>query len=223
MKYYYSLILAVLAVLTLIAGILFSKKNYEQRFKQRFSLKNMFPFELNYESKFVDNILGNVFLVLSSAIFIAFYTTFEGSHSEGFAIFIFISGVFAGVLHIVLLFLPTKYIKTHIFFVTLTFAIDFMLTACTAILNFNYYRDSQNIFNLIGMIYSIVLCLGVFVLVMNPKLSFKIKGKEVKDEKTNEVILTRPDWIMIAFTEWVIPFITYANMFGVVFFLISVA
>lgn len=223
MKFYYSIIFAVVAILTLIAGLLFSRKNYEQRFRQRFSFKNMFPFELNYESKFVDNILGNIFLVLSSAVFIAFYTTFTGSHSEGFGIFIFIAGTFAGVLHVILLFLPTKYIKTHIFFLTLTFAIDFMLCASTAIYNFTYYRDSKNVLNLIGMIYGIILTLGIFVLVMNPKLSFKIKGKEVVDETTKEVTITRPDWIMIAFTEWVIPFIAYANMIGVILFLISVA
>ena len=216
--------LAVLgfAILLLVAGVALSRVNYYKRFKTHFSFRNTFPFEFNYEAHFVDNLLGNAFLVFSTLTIILFYASFKGCRDSGLPIFIFISGVLSSVFICMLYFVSTKLLKTHIVTLTLSYALVFMLQAATGLLNLEYYNHYHNIVNLIGVIYSFALAALTFITVMNPKLSFRIKTKEPPTEG-DSVSFARPKWIVIAFSEWIAIAGLYLNAIGVIFFLISIS
>ena len=66
--------LASLSILFFFAYLFFSSNNYKRRFKDKYDLRNHFPYEFNYESKFFDNPLGNVSLIMSMLFSIAFYS-----------------------------------------------------------------------------------------------------------------------------------------------------
>ena len=221
MDFMYSIIVAIIGVFCLTVGIILSKANYKKRFQDSYSLLNHFPFEINYGTHGFENIFGNFFLAISVISCLLFYTTFQGSRGEGLGIFVFVAGIIGAFLNELLFYLSTKYLKTHIIALTLNTALTFMLISATLLLNLKYYRDSHNVMNLVGIIYSGVIALGVFILVINPKLSFKIKGKEVKDEK-GETKLVRPSFIPVAFTEWMVLFAYFLNQLGIIFFLISI-
>ena len=42
----------------------------------KYDLRNHYPYELNYEGEFKDNLTGNVAIILSAAFSIAFYTLY---------------------------------------------------------------------------------------------------------------------------------------------------
>lgn len=216
-----SAIFASAAIVLFGAGIFASFKNYEKRFRNKFSIKNMFPFEINYEGKFVDNFLGNCLLCLSALITAAFYATFDSSHDDGVAIFVLIAGVFSAALNCLLYFVPFKHLKTHIATQTFAFVFAFMSAGSTFLLNLFYFKQYQNIANLIAMILSGIIGLFIVAMIVNPKLTLKIQGVEGKDEQGN-VVYHRPKWIMIAFTEWVNIFALLLNQISVILFVASI-
>lgn len=215
-----SILMACAAITLFVMAFLLSRLNYERRFSSKFSLKNMFPFEFNYEGKFTDNFIPNVLLSLAFLVLIAFYGTFDGLHTDGIAIFVLISGIISSILGYVLFFVPFRHLKTHIALSTFMFVFSFMLTGSTFLLNMFYFRQYENAINLVTMIFSGILALSVLLMVLNPKLSLRIEGREEK-LPNGEVIMHRPKWIMIAVTEWVSIFAIILNQIGVILYLSS--
>ena len=52
--------LAAGSILLFIAYYFLSSFNYKRRFNNKYEVLNYFPYELNFEGKFADNLLGNV-------------------------------------------------------------------------------------------------------------------------------------------------------------------
>lgn len=221
MTWYYSSILSACSILFLIFGMFLSIKNYKFRFKSDYSIRNMFPYEFNYESHFVDNLGGNALLVLASLFSLTFYGTFPSSHSEGFSTFVLICGIFAAVFAIMLYFIPTKYLKLHIAALAFDAVFTFMLSGAIFCLNLKYYRELHNALNIVALVLAALSGLLILILTLSPGFSFRIKGVESKDENGN-LIYVRPKTIFIALTEWLIIFVSFFNQIIVILFAITI-
>ena len=128
-----------------------------------------------------------------------------------------ISIVFTMVL-ICLLMMPMYYLKTHLILAVLS------MTFSTALVLFNlflayaqyiYITDNINhILCIISMVFSGLLAIIMVVLILNPKLTFKIYLDKTIDTKGNEV-LKRPRVIFLALNEWVSIFVYFLSPIGI--------
>ena len=220
----YSIIIGAFAIFTLIFGLAFSMVNYQKRHKAPYAIRNMFPFEFNYQAHFVDNMLGNSFLMISGLSLILFYGTFKGSRTDGYTIFILIAAIISTLLVCASYFVSTRLLKVWMLGMVLGYTLIFMLIAITACLHFKYFQQTHQTLNLIGLIFSIVLAVFVFALAMNPKLSFRIKAKEKANQDPNEEKkYERPKWIPLTFSIWMVIFALYINEIGIILFAASIS
>ena len=220
----YSIIIAAFSIFCFIFGLAFSMVNFKKRRSIDYSFKNMFPFEFNYQAHFVDNMLGNAFLMFSGLSLILFYASFKGSRTDGYTIFILIASIISTLVVSACYFVSTRTLKVWAFGIVLGYAMIFMLIAATAVLHLKYYQQTHQTLNLIGLIYSCVIALIIFVLAINPKLSFQIKAKE--KEKTSpdeETRYERPKWIPLAFSIWMVIFSLYLSAVSIILFAASVS
>ena len=179
-----------------------SQANYKQRFKQKYDLRNTFPYEFNYESKFADNILGNIALVLCAAFALGLFScSLTYRINNGLLLISLISGALYVLFVVLINFIPLKYLRTHMVFAVLLFVVSFVTPAAIGLTAFRVFQESKNIFALVLFIVAIVFALFNFVLVMNPKLTLNIKMQVATDEKGNEYYV-RPKFIVMAFSEW---------------------
>lgn len=217
----FSSILAAVAIIFFSAGIVLSKKNYKSRFNIDYSLKNMFPFEINYEGHFGDNLFGNIALSLSTVFLIVFYATFDTSHTNGFATFTLISGIFSAVLSLILYFVPFKNLKTHVALSTFLFVFSFMLSISISLLNVFYWNQNHSVLNLVAAIIGGLIVLSILILIINPKLSLRVEGEEIKDE-SGETRIVRPKRIPYAYTEWAVMMTVFMSSVPLIIYLISI-
>ena len=81
------------------------------------------------------------------------------------------------------------------------FVAAFFTPMALGLTSFNVYQNTKDVFPIVIMVISFIIGLTMFVFVMNPKLSFNIKMKVAVDEQGNEKYI-RPNFILVAFTEW---------------------
>lgn len=190
-----------LNVVMIVIFILLSIVNYKNRFKMKYDLRNHYPYELNYESKFSDNLLGNIALIVSAACDITFYTLFNNQFNNGFMIFDLIAGCIYSVLLASLAFIPLKNLKTHLAIVLFAVVLAFLIPFSNGIASSAAFKDTKETASLILTIVNAVYCVFIFILMMNPKLSRWAELKEIKnpDGTTSYV---RPKIFILAFIEW---------------------
>ncbi len=193
------------AISFLLFGVLSfiaSKSNYQKRFQMSYSLRNTFPYEFNYESKFTDNILGNVLLILSLGTALGFYSTINVDRQDVILLVAAIAGILLTILIGVNFFLPLKLLKTHMTLSIFQFLMSFIVPASIAISALSYYKNYQNVIPLVVAIISSIFAVFNFALVMNPKLSLNIKMDVITNDDGTETY-KRPKFITFAFTEWI--------------------
>ena len=195
--------LAAGSILLFITYIFLSTFNYKKRFENKYDLRNCFPYEFNYESKFSDNLLGNIALVASMflsmglfALGLAYYQT------NGYILAGTIAGIVYSILVLAMNFTPLKFMRVHFVVMVILFVAAFFTPMALGLTSFNVYQIGHKPFPLVLMILCFVVGLVMFVLIMNPKLSFNIKMKVAVDEEGNERYI-RPDFIPVAFSQWV--------------------
>ena len=163
----------------------------------------MFPYEFNYPNVFRENVYGNVLLVLACLCVIAFYglNPLQSIYST---IGIVVS-ILTTMMIIVLLMFPIRYLKAHMVVscVLMTFGAAGPL--------FNFFSaysqlkvvesDLGRALCFVSMSISAILAISMLVLIINPKLTFKIYMDKRIDEQGNE-ILERPRLIYMALSEW---------------------
>lgn len=199
------------SILFFAAYIFLSTSNYRSRFKQRYALRNHFPYELNYESRFSNNLLGNITLIISMGLSIAFYSfTASLKGHNGLLLFSLIAGIILSILVVVITFIPLKFLRTHMIFSILYFVAAFFFPASISLVAFRAYQETNSILTLVLFIILVVQAVFNFGLVMNPKLTFNIRMQVAKDEKGNEHYV-RPNYIMMAFSEWLIMFTLFVS------------
>ena len=178
------------SVLFLIIFVLFSILNYKNRFKMNYDLRNHYPYELNYEMKFSDNLVGNLAICLFAISGIAFYTLFDMKYTNGFLLFDLIAG---SIYSLVLIF--------HLLVVLIGVVLSFLIPFSNAMTLFNAYKAKEEVGALVLAIFNVTYCLIIFFMMMNPRLSHWADLKEEKD-KDGTIKYVRPKYFILAFIEW---------------------
>ena len=206
------------SVVFLIFGLFASFKRYKLKFKNSLNMKNYFPFEINFRQGFKENIIGNIFILLSGACLLTFFILFDSKHTDGYLTFNMIGGAIAIISGITLFFLATVFLKTHILFMVILSAFAFLLPSSLLIDSLRLFQQNPDVLYIIVMVLSGIIVLGVFALLINPKLSFRMKPVEMKTPD-GKSYLARPKFIWIAFTEWLLIFSIYLS--AIITFIIS--
>ena len=203
--------LAGSAILMFVAYFICSSLNYKKRFQSVYDFKNHFPYEFNYESKFSDNILGNVALIFMAALSIGFFAIgFSYFKNNGYVLVAIISGVLYSILAALINFIPLKTLKVHLAFSLLLLIFSFATPVAIGLTCFSSYQNSKEVFPLVVMIVSFVVALFLFALAMNPRLTPNFKMIVTTDEKGNETYV-RPSVIVLALSEWITIFALLLN------------
>ena len=199
------------SILFFFAFFLFGILYYKKRFNLPYDIRNTFPYEINYQVKFLDNIFVNIFLILSLVSSIGYFIFFDIKNIYGVNLVIVISGILLAILIFFLFFADLKYLRFHLLLLVLTAIAAFVLPAGVAILGFIHYQaDHSDIFSLIIFIISALLALFIFGVMMNPKLNFRLEMDKEIDKNGNEK-LVRPKYFVLAFSEWIFIFSLFAS------------
>ena len=199
-------LLLALFVLGLCLFIIFyvvSAAFYYRRHKTKYHFYKMFPYEFNYPNVFRQNVYGNVLLVLSCLCVIAFY--YINPLQSLYTTIGIVLSIITTMLIIVLLLFPLRYLKTHM----VVSCVLMTLGAAAPLFNFFSAYSQLKIVEtdlgralcFVSMSISAVLAMSMLMLIINPKLTFKIYMDKATDEQGNEV-LERPKLIFMALSEW---------------------
>ena len=213
--------LFICAILFFVAFFMFSKIHYEHKYKMKYDIRNMFPYEHNIKGGYSDNIVGNIAFVLFGLVSIGFYVLAlnEGFRSNNYFILL-IASICHIITSVLLLFIPLNFIKTHlaISLFSMVFSVAHYGALCFVSLS-DYQLLLQKGDLVIGIISAIFL-LASFILIMNPKLNNKISYIEEKQED-GTIIYKRPKYFVLAFSEWIaIFFIIIGMILTLIFYLI---
>ncbi len=197
------LALFVLGICLFAVFYIVSAAFYFRRHKTKYHFYKMFPYEFNYPNVFRHNIYGNLLIILACLCVIAFYNI--NPLQSIYSIIGIVISIITTMLIIVLLLFPIRYLKTHMVVscVLMTFG------AAAPLFNFfSAYSQLKIVESDIGralcfvsMSISAVLAISMLVLIINPKLTFKIYMDKTVDEQGNEQ-LERPRLIFMALSEW---------------------
>lgn len=196
------LLLFIISLLTFVGFIFFSYSNYEKRFKNKYNIKNMFPYELNFESKFQDNLLGNLFLVLfivsSVVLSILLPTMHRGSAG---IIFLMVTSILAYAFLAFVCFVPLKFLKFHLLVSVIFICFSFAAFGAIAFAGVEFYNLFLQPKFMVIAVFGFIFLFLIFMLLMNPKLSTwaKVDVIENPDGTTTPI---RPKYFVLAFTEW---------------------
>lgn len=199
-------LLLALFLLGLCLFIIFyvvSSSFYYRRHKTKYRFYKMFPYEFNYPNVFKLNVYGNVLLFLACLSVIAFYET--NPLKTIYSIISIIVSIVMTMLIIVMLLFPLRYLRTHM----IVSCILMTLAAAGPLFNFFIAYSQLKIVEtdiakalcFVSMSISAVLAISMLVLILNPKLTFKIYMEKKVDAEGNE-ILERPNLIFMALNEW---------------------
>ena len=187
-----------LSVLTLFAYFYMLIFFYKKLGRDKIKFSNTFPYEVVPQigtEYFYINTLLFLSLLSSSAIEILFMV----DHVEIMAIVFCAAGVILNIILAIIPFINIKILKEHLYadlgMVVLFFAITGFLTFYC--MNWNRAYGYQNVGLIIALVISALLLLLALYFIFNPRL-FDLKMK-VSEEKSE-----RPGIIHLAFTEWLI-------------------
>ena len=210
----YSVGLASLVIFFFAILLVASRLLFQRRMKEKYSFKNMFPFELNYKVYFKDNLYTHIFLALFVMSCIGFYATFQTKYNDGFLIFEMIAGIICSILILLLFYVPLVNLRFHIILVAIFFTLNFADVGAVLISAWRSNQVYVSWASITTMILSILIALLDFALIMNPKLSLDFKPIEVVKENGEKEYL-RPKGIVLAFTEWMLIFLFIFNIVNI--------
>ena len=213
------LLLAVfcLGIFLLVAFYFVSKALYKLRHHVNYHFYQMFPYEFNYPSVFKENLWGNMMFILGSLSIATFYilNPYDSIYKT---IAIIIAIVFTMIL-ICLLLMPMYFLRTHLVLAILSMTLSLALVLSNLFLAYsqltNIVENTARILSITSMAISGILALTMLVLILNPKLTFKIYLDKSVDKDGNEV-LKRPRVIFLALNEWVSIFVFFLSPISII-------
>lgn len=140
---------------------------------------------------------------------------------NSYLIFSAVAGSLLTILMFTINFVSLKFGKTHLIIATIMFAVSFALPGSIALASLHEYQSTKEAYGLVLLIISAVIAIGAFILTMNPKLTLNIKMVSKIDE-SGEAVLTRPKYIVIAFTEWISFFLLFVDQILLIILLIFI-
>lgn len=183
------------------AFIIFSGFNYKKRFETKYNPKNMFPYEINYESRFSENMIGNICFVLFLTLHLGVFVLQMNYFLNERLVFNLVTSILYVVTSALVFFVPLRLLKTHLICSTLLIGASFLNFASLGYTAFDFY----NLFNkeapfIVLTIIGFVVAIFYFGVVMNPKLTSWAKVDKV--EQNGKTIYQRPKIFVLAFSEW---------------------
>ena len=208
------LLLAVfcLGIFLLIAFYFVSKALYKVRHSEAYSFRHMFPYELNYPSFFKENLWGNLLFIFASFSVAVFYIL--NPYISIYRIIAIVISIIFTMILICLLLMPLYYLRTHLFLSVVSMTLALALPLFNLFLALGQYKieteDVKRILCIVSMVVSGILALTMLILIMNPRLTFKIYLDKDVNSSGNEV-LKRPKIIYLALTEWMAIFVYFLS------------
>lgn len=211
------LALFVLGIILIVAFYFISKTLYKARHKETYSFWRMFPYELNYPSVFKENLWGNFLFIFASLAVVTFYIL--NPYDSIYKIITIVISIVFTMVSVCLLLMPMIYLRTHLTLSVFSMTLSLALPLFNLFSAYNDYKTYTNnvsrILSIIAMVISGLLALMMLILIMNPKLTFKIYLDKETDNDGNEV-LKRPKVIFLALNEWMAIFIYFLTPLAVV-------
>lgn len=200
-----NLIWILLFIVYILSFFLLMGVSYLFRKKEEpFSFLNCLPFEY-FSNRNLDAFLYIFAFVSFCPLFLIIPTFGEMGDLALFNLFItFLFGL-AGLSIAFISKISTIYLKTHFKLATALFCFAFLLSALVSIhffINYNVYlhTSSNGMLYLVLGVFSSLLCVGMLVLLFNPKLKdwYKLESKTVD----GNTIYSRPKFVSLAYSEW---------------------
>ena len=211
------LALFVAGVFLFIAFYFVSSLLYKNRHKQKYRFFNTFPYEFNYPSVFKDNVYGNLLFVSACLAVVSFYIL--NPIDSIYKTMSIATAIIMTAITICLVFIPLYYLRTHMVLSVIEMVLPIALTMFNFFMAFNKYKidafEIEKALSLISMILSGVFAFSNILLVLNPKLSFKIYYEKSENDQ-----IKRPNVIHLAMTEWLAIFTYFASPLAVVLLVI---
>lgn len=194
--------------LTFFVGAYFlSSTLYFKKHDVKYSFKRMFPYEFNYPNAFRNNVYGNVAFVISYLGTITFYIYYLSTHASDSVplIALSVSAVIMAVLIACLSFMPLQFLRAHMIVSSTAMVLSFAMPALGAMLCYETFKhvttNSDKSLCVVALVVGAIIALVMFVLLLNPRATYKIYLDKSVDKDGNEVLM-RPKFIPIAFNEW---------------------
>lgn len=185
---------------------------YKKRHNTKYHFYQMFPYEFNYPAVFKENPYGNFLFIFSGFAICAFYIL--NPYSSIYRIGSLVISIIFTMILICLIMMPMTYLRTHIFLACASMVLSMALPLFNFFLAFEQHKieidQLKNTLLIVSMVFSGVLAVTMMLLILNPKLTFKIYYvKEINNE--GKEILKRPPVIFLALTEWMAIFVYFLS------------
>ena len=197
-------------IISLIAFILISRKDYATNSGNKYDMRNMFPYEL-YEYRksgspysLISRIaLFSLSLAEALPLLFLFPTTVSDPASLSYFFLMIITNAIAIICFVILALVPIRHLKLHLYTSTLYFISTIVSTGMFAIFYItNFIGVAQDFEIVLGSIAAI-LCFASIAVSINPKLSkWAQLEKEIKEDNT--ATYKRPKHFALAYSEWLI-------------------
>lgn len=202
-NYLVPLILIIVLFISIVLFIVIGRSTYYANEKLRFSFRNRFPFELNYQKNITIVSYFRLFLIFVFALCVGFpilfATSFRGASNIAYATVIAFFFIISAVVDLILFFLRPTYLKQFKIYSTLAIALAMMATGMVGV----FFLTSIFIHVAYKVLAGIAFTLMGFNLLMavNPKLTKWDRLEESKN-KDGTINYVRPKISPLAFSLW---------------------
>lgn len=202
-NYLIPLILMIVLLLAVILFIVTGRTTYYANEKTRFSFKNRFPFELNYQKNVVVVSYFRLFLIFLFALCagfpILFAISFRGASNIAYATVIAFFFIATALVDLILFFLRPTYLKQFKIYSTLAIALAMMANGMIGVFLFTSIYEHVA-YKVLGGIAFALLAFNL-LMAINPKLSRWDRLEEIKN-KDGTMNYVRPKISPLAFSLW---------------------
>lgn len=203
-NYLIPLILMIVLLIVVILFIITGRVTYFANEKTRFSFRNRFPFELNYQRNIVIVSYFRLFLIFLFALCVGFPILFATSFNEGasniaYATAIAFFFIANALVDLILFFIRPTYLKQFKIYSTLAFALSMMANGMVGVFFLTSVYVGVGYKVLAGLAFTLM---GFNLLMaINPKLSRWDRLEEIKN-KDGTLNYVRPKISPLAFSLW---------------------
>lgn len=203
-------------LIAFLGMFIFGVSNYQETFKAKFSLLNMFPYELSYHNQGMMIIIYRFFLYVYVAFSIspALLMISKYYHFPGYVSYLIMVGilfVISAVSLLTLHIIQAKYVRLHTIVATIFFAVSALTSGAISIVLINLYISNNYVdikFLMIGLMEA-MLGFATLLIMLNPRLRNWAQMNSTTDED-GTVVIERPRFFVLAFSEWLVIFINLA-------------
>lgn len=193
----------IVLFLAVILFIVTGRTTYYANEKTRFSFKNRFPFEMNYQKNVVIVSYFRLFLIFLFALCVGFpilfATSFRGASNIAYATVIAFFFIATALVDLILFFLRPTYLKQFKVYSTLAITLAMMANGMIGVFLFTSVYEHVA-YKILGGIAFALLAFNLLMAV-NPKLSHWDRLEESKN-KDGTLNYVRPKISPLAFSLW---------------------